>query len=259
MKYYSSGMQLRLGFSIASHLEPDVFIVDEALSVGDVTFQERCVERMHKLVRQGTTVLYVSHNLSSVESLCDRAILIDNGRPVTQGPTKEVLTHYLAMLQNRRVDLRGLETNAGTVRIASATTHTPDGRETRVFGSHQPIELRLRFECDRPIQRPLVRVTVTDGRPGTLIECSMLDDGDAPAWVGTEWECRLLIGELPLRPRVYQVSVDVSEESGHAELMRTLEVATFQVIAPMRDGLNSVVTAAMAGAIDVPYQWDVRT
>ena len=63
VKYYSSGMQLRLGFSIASHLEPDVFVVDEALSVGDAAFQERCMERMTKLVRSGTTLIFVSHNL----------------------------------------------------------------------------------------------------------------------------------------------------------------------------------------------------
>ena len=75
VKYYSSGMQLRLGFAIASHLDPDILIVDEALAVGDVRFQRRCLERMGRLARSGTTIIYVSHDLRSVEALCDRGDL----------------------------------------------------------------------------------------------------------------------------------------------------------------------------------------
>jgi ABC-type polysaccharide/polyol phosphate transport system ATPase subunit len=85
VKYYSSGMQLRLGFSIAAHLEPDIFVVDEALAVGDANFQAKCVDRMSKLVRGGTTVLFVSHSLTAIESVCDRGMLLERGAVVTQG------------------------------------------------------------------------------------------------------------------------------------------------------------------------------
>src|ERR1700730_13291520 len=90
-KMYSSGMQLRLGFAIASHLEPDIFAVDESLAVGDGNFQEKCIARMRKLIAGGTTVLFVSHYLPAVDALCTRALLLDRGRSLIEGQVHEVL------------------------------------------------------------------------------------------------------------------------------------------------------------------------
>src|SRR5205823_2378338 len=95
VKQYSSGMQLRLGFAIAAYLEPDTLIVDEAIAVGDAAFQFRCVERMSKLVREGRTLVFVSHNLMAVESLCTRAILLSHGRVEQDGRPGEVVQDYL--------------------------------------------------------------------------------------------------------------------------------------------------------------------
>ncbi|MEZ5261208.1 MAG: ABC transporter ATP-binding protein [Acidimicrobiales bacterium] len=95
VKHYSSGMQLRLGFAIATVVAPDVLIVDEALAVGDARFQLRCLDRMQELVRQGTTLLYVSHDLATVESTCRRAMLLLDGRVAALGPTDETVAAYL--------------------------------------------------------------------------------------------------------------------------------------------------------------------
>jgi ABC-type polysaccharide/polyol phosphate transport system ATPase subunit len=259
VKYYSSGMQLRLGFAIASHLEPDIFVVDEALSVGDASFQEKCVDRMTKLVREGTTVLFVSHNLAAVESVCDRAIFIEHGKEVTQGPVKEVLTHYLNSMEARRIDLDAIEENRGTVRVKSVTCHTLDGTEHYVFEPHAGLEIRLVFESLRSIERPNVAVQLNDGREGALIECSMLEDGQAPPVVGAEWECRLRIDALPLRPRLYQIWAQVQDAGGRGELMEWLEVGAFRVEAAAGAGPHAVVAAALGGPVDVPYRWDVLT
>lgn len=259
VKYYSSGMQLRLGFAIASHLEPDIFVVDEALSVGDAAFQEKCVERMGKLIRSGTTVLFVSHILSAVESVCDRAILIDNGREVSQGDVREVLALYLQMMESRRIDLTGIDKNFGAVRITSATCHTLDGVEQHNFAPGEGIEIRMTFESSREIERPNVSVSITDGRPGALVECSMLEDGEAPAHVAREWECRLRVASLPLRPRLYQVWTEVQDSTGRGQLMSRLEVAAFRIDAPAGAGPHGVVMSALGGPVNVPYSWDVRS
>src|SRR3954452_10005111 len=104
VKQFSSGMQLRLGFALAAHLEPDVLLVDEAISVGDAGFQYRCVERISTLVREGRTLVFVSHNMSALEALCDRAVLLKRGRVVADGPTRDVIREYLRGVEERLLD-----------------------------------------------------------------------------------------------------------------------------------------------------------
>ena len=94
VKWYSSGMYVRLGFAIAAHLEPDVLLVDEVLAVGDAEFQVKCLERIRHLQSQGTTNLFISHDLSAVERLCDRAILLEGGAIVESGAARDVVASY---------------------------------------------------------------------------------------------------------------------------------------------------------------------
>ncbi len=95
VKHYSSGMGLRLAFSVAAHLDPDILLIDEVLAVGDARFQEKCLGRMRTVAGEGRTVLIVSHNMSTLLRLADRAILLDNGRVICDGPAPAVVSHYL--------------------------------------------------------------------------------------------------------------------------------------------------------------------
>jgi ABC-type polysaccharide/polyol phosphate transport system ATPase subunit len=96
VKRYSSGMYARLGFSVAAHVDPEVLVVDEVLSVGDFVFQQRCIERIRSVIKSGTTVLFVSHNLKSVTEICERAILLERGKVVTIDETNAVIRRYLS-------------------------------------------------------------------------------------------------------------------------------------------------------------------
>ena len=162
-------------------------------------------------------------------------------------------------MERRRIDFAADEDNNGTIRITAATCHDLDGTEKYRFGPNEGIEMRFRFESDREIERPHVSVRMTDGRPGAIIECSMLEDGEAPAKVGREWECALRIESLPLRPRLYQVWVEVEDESAHGQLMDWIEAAAFRVEAPAGSGPQAVVAAALGGPVAVPYRWEVNT
>ncbi len=98
VKHYSSGMRVRLAFSIAAHLEPEIMIIDEVLAVGDAEFQRKCLGKMDEVSRnQGRTILFVSHNLAAVEHLCSKALLLDHGRVVLEGPVSEVVNQYVRL------------------------------------------------------------------------------------------------------------------------------------------------------------------
>jgi lipopolysaccharide transport system ATP-binding protein len=95
IKYYSTGMHLRLAFAVAAHLEPDILILDEVMAVGDAAFQKKCLAKMKEVSREGRTVLFVSHDLMSVKQLCGRALLIESGKLLDVGDAGSVVTNYL--------------------------------------------------------------------------------------------------------------------------------------------------------------------
>src|SRR5207237_4478541 len=108
VKHYSSGMYVRLAFSVAAHLEPEILIVDEVLSVGDLHFRNRCLGRMQDLHSQGRTVLFVSHDLTSIRQLCTRALMINGGRIVDEGLPDDVTRHYERLYQDADTNRTGI-------------------------------------------------------------------------------------------------------------------------------------------------------
>jgi lipopolysaccharide transport system ATP-binding protein len=128
VKRYSSGMFARLGFSVAAHVDPDVLLVDEVLSVGDYLFQRKCVDRMNEVISSGATVLFVSHNLRAVANLCHRSLLLERGNVQMVGPTAEVIRTYYQRGQQQRAN--GAGNGDSGVSITHVTVH--DGVEARV-------------------------------------------------------------------------------------------------------------------------------
>jgi ABC-type polysaccharide/polyol phosphate transport system ATPase subunit len=125
VKRYSSGMFARLGFSVAAHVDPDVLLVDEVLSVGDYVFQQKCLQRMHTVIASGATVIFVSHNLREVTALCGRSLLLEQGAVQAIGPTSEVVELYLDRCQQER----SLDGDREIV-ITRVTTHDDSGPRT---------------------------------------------------------------------------------------------------------------------------------
>lgn len=117
VKYYSSGMQMRLAFAVAANLEPDILLVDEVLAVGDAGFQKKCLGKLESSAKEGRTILFVSHNISATQHLCERAILLDSGKIVEDGSTDTILAHYLERFQtngNSRLLSQNVESRQGT-------------------------------------------------------------------------------------------------------------------------------------------------
>ena len=108
VKVYSTGMFMRLAFSVAVHVDPDILLVDEALAVGDLIFQHRCIQRIRHLRRQGRTILFVSHDLQAVTQFCDRAILLERGRMLEDGSPERVVQRYQALVAARQAGQEGI-------------------------------------------------------------------------------------------------------------------------------------------------------
>jgi lipopolysaccharide transport system ATP-binding protein len=156
IKRYSSGMRMRLGFSVAAHLSTDVLFVDEVLAVGDVAFQKKCLGAMRDVAADGRTVVFVSHNMAAVESLCKRTVWIADGRIKQDGETRDVIRAYLNSFGATESNSRELgdirqRTGTGAVRFQKIEFLGPDGREKKVVHSGDALTIRLHYECQRDI------------------------------------------------------------------------------------------------------------
>jgi lipopolysaccharide transport system ATP-binding protein len=156
VKRYSSGMYARLGFSVAAHVNPDVLIVDEVLSVGDYVFQRKCVERMKEVIRSGATVLFVSHNLKTVTEFCQRCLLLDRGRMLMTGSPTEVIQSYMNSTRSPHS-----KNHSEPVTISNVRARTVKGESVR-FESGDTVWVDVELTARAACQKLAVVLFVTD-------------------------------------------------------------------------------------------------
>jgi len=152
VKRYSSGMYVRLAFAVAAHLEPEILVIDEVLAVGDAAFQAKCLGRMEDVANTGRTVLFVSHNMQAIRSLCTRVIELSQGRVVNSGPPSEVVDRYLRV-QGGADGVLELEGDGrlgdGEVLLAAVRILAPDGQATPVIISSEPFTVQMDIDLER--------------------------------------------------------------------------------------------------------------
>jgi lipopolysaccharide transport system ATP-binding protein len=207
VKRYSSGMYVRLAFAVAAFLEPEILFVDEVLSVGDQAFQQRCLGRMNEIARSGRTILFVSHNLASVAALCTRAILIDGGRLVMDGPTDDVITHYISTIQvlaGSSLEHREDRTGDGRMRVTHAEVVSHDGSPAR---TGVDAEVRLTFQADAPNRTIGVSMGIEGPLGEPVFHCSTRTTGQVLHADSRTGELVCSIPRLPLLPGRYSLSV----------------------------------------------------
>jgi lipopolysaccharide transport system ATP-binding protein len=257
VKHYSSGMEVRLGFSIAAHLEPDVLIVDEAISVGDAGFQYKCIERMSSLVREGRTLLLVTHNLWAVEALCQRALLLSGGVLDMDGDAKEVIHEYLRHVHaGLAAETLGPAISGGGIEIREVRVHDGSGRVVSTIHPGDPLTIRVRYHASREILSPQFSIGLVDPALGMLAIATMLIDGkDLGTIVGDGWiECTF--SSVPFKPRTYDIVGEVRQ--GFGRLIDYQRLARFQVedeLALNAAGINAVSRSTKGAPVALPYRW----
>jgi len=218
LKRYSSGMRVRLGFSVSAYLEPEVLFIDEVLAVGDVEFQGKCRDKMGSLISGGGTVLFVSHNVTAVKALCPRCILLEKGRIVADGPTEEVFDTYLAVARSSE-DRGGIPDDAprrgtGEARFRRVDVLGPDGRSVDEVRIGEKLRVRATIEVLRAIPDAVIEVgisTLDYVRVGTSFS---LDDWDKGAPLDPGWYDVSVEMEQGLFARGYAIDVGLHHRTG---------------------------------------------
>ena len=172
VRVYSSGMQMRVAFSVATARRPDILIVDEALSVGDAYFQHKSFDRIRQFRKEGTTLLLVSHDKQAIQSVCDRAFLLDGGRLAREGRPEEIMDYYNAMIAERENDtVRLNELAEGKVQTVSGTGEATvsdivlldeTGAQVEVVDVGSPVTLEVRVKVNAPIPRMVLGYMIKD-------------------------------------------------------------------------------------------------
>lgn len=250
VKRYSSGMYVRLGFSIAAHLDPDILLLDEVLAVGDAAFQARCIRRISELKAAGTTIVFISHDLGAVERLCDRVLLMRRGEIAASGDTREVIAEY----QRASTDLTAQEMTGAQdaladrkAKISAVAFYDEDGQELVASQTGGPLTARINYIAHETITDAVFELFFYTGNRELLCHLSTeftdkridLEPGAGIA----EFSC----AELGLKPGIYYADATIKRRGALEDIDWQRHCATLRVD-PGKMG---------RGQFYMPHEWRV--
>jgi lipopolysaccharide transport system ATP-binding protein len=253
VKTYSSGMYMRLAFSVAVNVNPDILVIDEALAVGDGHFQKKCIEKIREFQQEGKTILFCSHALYYISSICRRALWIDEGRVMRYGPSVDVVHEYETFLRERdreRPATVPSVTEAGTpVRLREIVVCDSAGLPRDRFQRGDDVHVRLRIESDQPTQP--VHVLLGIHREADDLQCFAVGthaDGLAPLSGRSEYEMTVRLLDLPLLRGEYSVIAYVGDEHAMTVFDRR----------DVRPAFTMTGDRFEVGLISVDHRWELE-
>jgi ABC-type polysaccharide/polyol phosphate transport system ATPase subunit len=252
VKTYSSGMYMRLAFSVAVNVNPDILVIDEALAVGDGHFQKKCVEKIREFQQEGKTILFCSHSLYYISSVCSRALWLDQGRAMRYGPSLDVVHDYETFLRERdreeAVAPDASET-ATPVRLREIVVCDASGLPRDRFARGEDVHLRLRIESDKPEQP--VHVLVGIHREADDLQCFAVGthaDGLPPLSGRGEYEITVRLLDLPLLRGEYSIIAYVGDEHAITVFDRR----------DIRPAFSMTGDRFEVGMISVDHRWELE-
>lgn len=268
VKYYSSGMFVRLGFAIAIHCEPEILLLDEILSVGDTTFQEKCMRQIEKICSNGTTIVFVSHSLYRIEAICKKAIWLNHGRIMAMGDVRQTISAYLDNNENQisqiltASKLKRKTGQAMPVIIDKVELVDLNGKIKNDFAFGEGMVIKIYYNAAKRIKQPLFNLRIMYKGDG-VIEAGMLIDGYGPDYIEGKGivECRL--DSLPLTPKVYDIFLFIRSCDGIVDIAHPDIYGRFRVT---EEGLNRIPMAGpmalnhlrQGSVIYVPHKWSEK-
>jgi homopolymeric O-antigen transport system ATP-binding protein len=259
VKRFSSGMQLRLAFAVAAHLQPEVLLIDEVLAVGDQQFQKRCTEKMRDVANSGRTILFVSHNIPAIQNLCTRAILLEQGRLIEDGDVAQTLSVYNTRGSRAAKAEGSLATHPGRaphfapwMESASIRSRADDGQVT----TGADVQIEVAFRAPRPIDNVNFGMVVKDSLGAALFTANNVVQPSPPLEreiVQGSVSCQL--SRLPLLPGTYSLDCYLGTNGAHCDVVT--DAVTFDVHPADIFGSGKLPSTAF-GRFFVPVEWEIR-
>jgi lipopolysaccharide transport system ATP-binding protein len=216
---YSSGMAVRLGFSVAIHMSPDILLVDEVLAVGDLAFRMKCSQRLGELRERGVPWILVSHDMGTIRNLTSRVLLLDRGRCVFAGPPDEAIARYmLSVSESQHRHSVGQEvdfdqwTGSPAARITRVRLIGSDGTERDSFRTGEALSVRIDYEAREPVERPAVGIAFYAGDGSCYTGTNTTTSGFQIEKLAARGSIWFDLGHLPFLPGVYRIRVDLHDQ-----------------------------------------------
>ncbi len=245
VKTYSSGMFVRLGFAVAANVDPEILMIDEALSVGDEHFRGKCINRLNEFREQGKTTIFVSHDLGAVKSMCQWVVLMDKGEVLEQGSAEKVADEYLKRAHSRgneRLSMlnRGASTyprwGTGEIEALDVAMLDGKGQSSLVFQTREPFTVRIRYRATKSVRQPVFGLAIYRS-DGTYISGSNHHWRESPILIdevaaGEEGEFEMSFAEMPLLHGQYYLTTYIYDHSKPAPtaIDHREHAVTFEVI-----------------------------
>jgi lipopolysaccharide transport system ATP-binding protein len=255
VKRYSSGMYVRLAFAVAAHLEPEILIVDEVLAVGDAAFQKKCLGKMGSFAQSGRTVLFVSHNLEAVRSLCQRGVWLKDGRLHQDGKADEIIEAYFNSISNER-PFSCANPDYGLI-IQKVALKNDRDEESSQFCPGDDLVVEISYDAQKRIEKPIIALGVL-GINGSCFSSNMLLDGHRPDCLEGAGQITCTFKSIPLLPQTYTVGMMVRAANIKDLIVNYQEVAYFSVVGDLAEyGYKGefMTYARHSTPVVVPYEW----
>lgn len=264
IKRYSSGMNARLGFSVSAHVDLDILIIDEVLSVGDLAFQRKCLDHMSKIRNMDKAIVFVSHNLSAIKNLCNRVIWLDEGKIIQEGSPDKVIHNYSQKMLSRTEFINdtnyvGGQTRwgSGEIRFEKVTMLNSKGNETDSFAVGEEVCVKLEFKADKRVESPTfwvgivnndeIKITGTYYNKERVGNYTIKDDG----------VLMCIFKHLLLKPGVYHLMVGVYDQYTSVAYDRIGSVCVFTVRNEYVEGFENYRSYAAPGVVDFHNWWEM--
>jgi len=257
VKFYSSGMYVRLAFAVAAHLEPEILVVDEVLAVGDAGFQRKCLGKMGDIVKKGRTVLFVTHNMGAVSSLCRHCIWLDQGQLQMLGQSESVIERYLKSGRPEArpsLSVRTDRSGTGEVRLVDCqVTRTPDGSPVYDFRTGDDLYILLTFEAEKETDA-YIGVRIKDGMGRVISSFHSREIGFEPTIPSGQSRFVLHVPSLPLLEGHYSVDGSATKVSNAMPLDQIEDIVAFTVY-PNDCFHTGSPFRAYHGIAFLPHEW----